>query len=61
MWIMISNSLDIIFIHRDIHGRWCNKMEHLRHFVSTSMRQQHFVEEKNHVCSKIALHMYHER
>ena len=24
-WIMISNSLDIDFIHGGIHGRWCKK------------------------------------
>ena len=25
MWIMISNELDIDFIHGDIHGRSCKK------------------------------------
>ena len=25
MWILISNSLDIDFIHGDIHGRACKK------------------------------------
>ena len=28
MWIMISNSLDIDFIHSDIHGRSCKNIRY---------------------------------
>ena len=29
MWTMISNSLDIDFIHSDIHGRSCKNAKYL--------------------------------
>ena len=32
MWIMISSSLDIDFIHGDIHGRSCKKMSNFNYF-----------------------------
>ena len=33
---MISNSLDIDFIHGDIHGQSCKEMNYLPHTVNTT-------------------------
>ena len=37
-WIVISNSLDIDFIHGDIHGRWCRKIYNPKILVKYYLR-----------------------